>query len=53
MRRLLTIVMSAVLLCGCGGNPKAVELLALADSLMDVRPDSALTVLNECIAAPL
>jgi len=46
MRRLLTIVMSAVLLCGCGGNPKAVELLARADSLMDVRPDSALTVLN-------
>ncbi len=50
MRRLLTIVMSAVLLCGCGGNPKAVELLARADSLMDVRPDSALTVLNEGIA---
>ena len=50
MRRLLTIVMSAVLLCGCGGNPKAVELLARADSLMDVRPDSALTLLNEGIA---
>ena len=50
MRRLLSIVMSAVLLCGCGGNPKAVELLARADSLMDVRPDSALTVLDSLLA---
>ena len=34
------------LLGGCGDNPRAVSLLARADSLMNSRPDSALAVLE-------
>ncbi len=43
-------VVAGALLSGCGGNPRAVELLARADSLMDGRPDSALTVLDSLLA---
>ena len=43
-------VVAGVLLSGCGGNPRAVELLARADSLMNGRTDSALTVLDSLLA---
>lgn len=47
---MVTAILASIFLGGCGGNPRADELLARADSLMDVRPDSALTLLNEGIA---
>ncbi len=43
-------VVASVFLSGCGGNPRAVELLARADSLMNGRTDSALTVLDSLLA---
>ena len=43
-------VMAGAFLSGCGGNPRAVELLARADSLMNGRTDSALTVLDSLLA---
>lgn len=46
---MVTAILASIFLGGCGGNPRADELLARADSLMDVRPDSALTLLNEGI----
>ena len=42
-------VVAGALLSGCGGNPRAVEMLARADSLMNGRPDSALTVLDSLL----
>jgi len=49
MRRLLIIMQSVVLLCGCGDTPRAVELLARAGILSDVYPDSALIVLDSLL----
>ena len=46
----LLAVLASALLSGCGGNPRAVELLARADSLMNGRPDSALTVIDSLLA---
>ncbi len=43
-------VVASAFLSGCGGNPRAVELLARADSLMNGRTDSALTVLDSLLA---
>ena len=47
---LVLAVLAGAFLSGCGGNPRAVSLLARADSLMDGRPDSALTVLDSLLA---
>lgn len=47
---ILLVFLASVLLSGCGGNPRAVEFMARADSLMDGRPDSALTVLDSLLA---
>lgn len=47
---LVLAVLAGALLSGCGGNPRAVELLARADSLMNGRTDSALTVLDSLLA---
>ena len=55
MKRLVYVLMAALplvlclLLGGCGDNPRAVSLLARADSLMAGRPDSALLILDSLL----
>ena len=55
MKRLGYVLMAALplviclLLGGCGDNPRAVSLLARADSLMAGRPDSALLILDSLL----
>ena len=46
---LVLAVVAGAFLSGCGGNPRAVEMLARADSLMDGRTDSALTALDSLL----
>ena len=54
VKRLVYMLMVAVplvaclLLGGCSDNPRAVSLLARADTLMASRPDSALQLLHDC-----
>ena len=56
MKRLGYVLMAALplvlglLLGGCGDNPRAISLLARADSLMAGRPDSALQLLDSVLA---
>ena len=50
LRNFFVAVLVGAFLCGCSSNPQAVELLARADSLMNSRPDSALTILHSLLA---
>lgn len=44
---IMLAVLASAFLSGCGGNPRAVELLARADSLMNSNADSALLLLHQ------
>ena len=47
---LVVLLISCLLLGGCGDNSRATALLSRADSLMADRPDSALQILDGCEA---
>ena len=47
---LAVLLISCLLLGGCGDNSRAIALLSRADSLMADRPDSALQILDGCEA---
>ena len=46
---LAVLLISCLLLGGCGDNPRATALLTCADSLMAGRPDSALLILDSLL----